>query len=310
MARALENAAREQKSAEEQRREQEEQRLREEQRRLRRQLAQNPSDEELQRRLQRNQRELQRLEREKQAHTEQQRQLQRLQRELERAAAELRQKLSPEALQQLAQAMQQMQNEITKLGNQARAQIQIAEIKEVLRRLGRSSGTGQEGAAATGRKGRGQNGQDKQAQQLRQFEERAGGKSSNALLLGGQSTGDVHMPLPLPMGSEQRPESRGDGEPLPGHDGIGQEHDASLFGDATKLVGQRHETRVQGQLGTGPSRSETILGSAEKGFASSSYKRVYGDYQSVVEEVMSKERVPPGYRFYIKRYFELIKPRE
>jgi len=37
---------------------------------------------------------------------------------------------------------------------------------------------------------------------------------------------------------------------------------------------------------------------------------VYSDYTSVVEEVMSKEKVPPGYRFYVKRYFQLIKPRE
>ena len=93
-------------------------------------------------------------------------------------------------------------------------------------------------------------------------------------------------------------------------DGIGDEHDPNLIGDATRLDSQRHDTRVQGKEGAGPSRSQTILGSADKGFASTSYKRVYGDYTAVVEEVMSKEKVPPGYRFYIKRYFQLIKPRE
>ena len=40
------------------------------------------------------------------------------------------------------------------------------------------------------------------------------------------------------------------------------------------------------------------------------FDEVYGDYTSVVEEVMSREHVPPGYRFYVKRYFQLIKPRE
>ena len=82
------------------------------------------------------------------------------------------------------------------------------------------------------------------------------------------------------------------------------------MGDATRLRAQHHDTRVQGKEGAGPSRSQTILGSAEKGFASTGYKRVYGDYTAVVEEVMSKEKVPPGYRFYIKRYFQLIKPRD
>ena len=33
-------------------------------------------------------------------------------------------------------------------------------------------------------------------------------------------------------------------------------------------------------------------------------------FLSVVEEVMDKEKIPAGYRFYIKRYFQLIKPQE
>jgi len=134
------------------------------------------------------------------------------------------------------------------------------------------------------------------------------------MILGGDGKdSDTRMLLPMPMGpngNQKGPE--GDGHDLPGGhgDGIGDQHDPNLMGDATRLNGQRHETRVQGKDGAGPSRSQTILGSAEKGFATASYKRVYGDYTAVVEEVMSKEKVPPGYRFYIKRYFQLIKPRE
>ena len=56
--------------------------------------------------------------------------------------------------------------------------------------------------------------------------------------------------------------------------------------------------------------AETILGAAEKGFATQSYRRVYKDYSAVSEKVMSQQRVPPGYRFYVKRYFQMIKPRE
>jgi hypothetical protein len=82
------------------------------------------------------------------------------------------------------------------------------------------------------------------------------------------------------------------------------------MGEATSLRSKRHETRVQGKEGAGPSKSETILGSAERGFASRDYHQVYSKYTSVVEEVMSKGHVPPGYRFYIKRYFQLIKPRD
>ena len=319
-AKAMEEAARKlEQDKQDKARADEEKRLREEERQLRKQLAEKPNDQELQRRLERNQRELQRLEREKQERAEQQRQLQRLQRELEKAAEQLRQKMSPEALKQLAQQMRQMENQISKLSSQSRAQMQIAEIKEVLRRAGRSSsGQGQkQGMAQKDGKGNPQrgNGKGQKGEQLREFDQRAGGKDPSVMLLGGDGKqSDTRLLLPLPMGpnGNQGEHLAGNGKD-PGHDpgdGIGDQHDPNLMGDATKLGGQRHETRVQGKDGAGPSRSQTILGSAEKGFASTSYKRVYGDYTAVVEEVMSKEKVPPGYRFYVKRYFQMIKPRE
>jgi hypothetical protein len=106
---------------------------------------------------------------------------------------------------------------------------------------------------------------------------------------------------PGPSGAQPRSERS--------QDGIGSEHDPNLMGEATRLDSRRRATRVEGKQGEGPSRSQTILGSAEKGFASRNYQQVYADYASVVEEVISKEHVPPGYRYYIKRYFQLIKPR-
>jgi hypothetical protein len=329
LARSLKRAAEAQpeKSAEQKKREQEEQRLKEEQRRLQKQLAERPNDQELKRRLQRNQRELERLEREKQQRAEQQRQLQRLQRELQQAAEQLRQKLSPEAaeaLRRAAQQLGQMENEIRKLGNMSRAQVQIAELKEVLRRAGSSgqngqqngqgqqgqgqANGGQQGHGKDGQNGQGQNGKNGKQTMLRDFNDRAGGEKT--LILG--AGGDHPVLLPLPMGpGNEKPgqQGMGQGEQNPG-DGIGDQHDPNLMGDATRLASKRHETRVNGKDAAGPSRSETILGSAEHGFSSKAYRRVYSDYTSVVEEVMSKERVPPGYRYYVKRYFQLIKPRE
>ena len=106
-------------------------------------------------------------------------------------------------------------------------------------------------------------------------------------------------------------EPSGAGQPNGGAgDGIGDSHDPNMTGAATRLNSRRQAIRAEGKMGAGPSKSETILGSSQRGFASAGYRRVYGDYTSVVEEVMSKEQVPPGYRFYVKRYFQLIKPRE
>lgn len=80
--------------------------------------------------------------------------------------------------------------------------------------------------------------------------------------------------------------------------------------DETKLDSKRVDEKLDGDKGDGPSRSEVIKSASEEGFATTEYKDVYVDYESVVEEVMEKENVPKGYRFYIKRYFQLIRPQE
>ena len=40
------------------------------------------------------------------------------------------------------------------------------------------------------------------------------------------------------------------------------------------------------------------------------YSRIYADYKNVAEEVIERESVPPGYRSHVRRYFQLIRPRE
>jgi hypothetical protein len=344
LARALEKAAEEvqksdRRSPEEKRLDAEEQRLREEQRRLKREQEERPNDEEVRRKLQRNQRELERLEREKQKMAAERRELERLERELRKAAEEMRKKLSPEqaeALRKLAEQLGKMENEIKKLGNAKMARVQIAELKEVLRRAGRRGGRGQEGQGqgGEGQEGQGKNGQgqgqDGRAQRLRDFNQRAkGGAGGDTLVLGGKSPGggDTTVLLPLPMGGGQggqkgggdgeggdQPGQKGQGQDgdRPGEhgDGVGNQHDPNLYGRATELAAKHKDSRVSGREGAGPTTSETILGSAERGFATRSYKKVYSDYHAVAEEVMTQERVPPGYRYFVERYFKLIKPRE
>jgi hypothetical protein len=71
------------------------------------------------------------------------------------------------------------------------------------------------------------------------------------------------------------------------------------------------DTQVAGQdTGQGGSRSEVILGAAERGFASRGYKKVFTEYHTVAEEALNKDEIPGGYRFYVRRYFQLIRPRE
>lgn len=52
------------------------------------------------------------------------------------------------------------------------------------------------------------------------------------------------------------------------------------------------------------------MSSAQRGFANRSYQDVYTDYSGHAEEVLERDDIPQGYRFYVRRYFQLIRPRE
>ena len=60
----------------------------------------------------------------------------------------------------------------------------------------------------------------------------------------------------------------------------------------------------------GPSNSHVILGAAERVFKGSGYKKVFTDYHTRAEDQINKDQIPDGYRFYVHRYFQLIRPRE
>ena len=85
----------------------------------------------------------------------------------------------------------------------------------------------------------------------------------------------------------------------------------NVQGGATNPKMGTEDTQVQGaDTGQGGTRSQVILGAAERGFASRGYKKVYTEYHQVAEESLDKDEIPGGYRFYVKRYFQLIRPRE
>jgi hypothetical protein len=82
-----------------------------------------------------------------------------------------------------------------------------------------------------------------------------------------------------------------------------------MTGDPTRIDDAKFKAdQLKGAHGQGPSRRETILTSAQKGFAQAGYRKIYADYKKVVEEVMNQEKVPQGYKYYVKRYFQRIKP--
>lgn len=115
-----------------------------------------------------------------------------------------------------------------------------------------------------------------------------------------------------PGGGQGQPGQGGQGPggqgQQPGGSDYGDGHDPDFAGAPTDVSGNTKDEDLQGLHGKGPSRRQTILSAAQKGFASAAYKPVYADYEKIIEDVMRAEKVPSAYRHYIKRYFDSIKP--
>jgi len=71
------------------------------------------------------------------------------------------------------------------------------------------------------------------------------------------------------------------------------------------------DVRAEGaDTGQGPTNAEVILSAAQRGFSGKPYGKVYRQYRTVAEDQINKEKIPDGMRFYVRRYFQLIRPRE
>ena len=119
---------------------------------------------------------------------------------------------------------------------------------------------------------------------------------------GERATAELELPS-----FEQRPSGGGSGGSGGGH---GEGHDPEMSGGESGLKVAHDDSRLDGVAGEGPTRSQLILGAADRGFASRGYRKVHADYSSHAEEVLEDESVPPGYRYYVRRYFQLIRPRD
>jgi hypothetical protein len=168
-------------------------------------------------------------------------------------------------------------------------------------------GQGQQGQ---GQQGQGQNGQGQgQGGQGGQGQGGQGGQGQELWVVGPNGE-KILMITRGSGGSGQGQGGQGGQNGQPGH-GWGSGHDGHVQGQATNPKVATQDTQVSGQdTGQGSSRSSVILGAAERGFANRSYTKVFREYHTVAEEALNKDEIPGGYRFYVRRYFQLIRPRD
>jgi hypothetical protein len=281
--------------------------LRKERRRLKRKEKTRRLGRRDRRRLQRNKRALERLEREAARSGETGRRLARLERALRSAAQDLLRRsqgsnLPRDAMKRAADALRRLGEGAT---SRKRMRVILARseaIRELLRRAARRKRDGQEPKDQD---------EDGRRRFLRLAEggdpgagdgKKGGGKTKATMTLlvpGGESGGSVSV-----AGS-----GAGQGDGTGDGDGVGQGHDPALLGPAERLDVRTHDVNVAGEDGEGASTSRVVASAARRGFATRGWGRVHQDYEEVVEERMERQEIPAGHRRYVRRYFDLIRPR-
>jgi hypothetical protein len=293
----------------------------------RRRLLQKKQKEGLtnaeQQELDRTERRLDRLSREKDRADAQSRSMSGLDKDLAQAAQDLMKDLGmgskdlERGAEDINRASQRQMSEQQKQELRQR----IEELRQMLRQEGQSGKDRLKrmmsfGQRAHGNQGShsGQGGGQGNQGQGQEGKEGKDGKGQQGLSLGGGKPGSGSALVFGPGGM-----ASGAGEPSPGagtgsgqrSDEWGTGHDPNVRGDASQLKGKTEDVSAVGaDTGQGAASSQVIYGAAQRGFTGSGYKKVFTDYRTVAEESLGKDEIPPGYRFYVRRYFELIRPRD
>jgi hypothetical protein len=272
-----------------------------------------------------NERQLEHLERQSQRARKSEEQLSELDRELAKAAEELERAMkekqpssgeAPEKLERGAEDVQRMAQK--KLDDAQKRELlqRLKELREVLRQEGQGGEQRKQRQQRFSERARGEGqGQGQGRGQGKDGNGKQQGVPLDVQLKRGSSGSGMEIPGTESESASAKQEGKGQGQDQgkgsqPG-DGWGNAHDDALAGDRKHLSGQTHDVSAAGiDSGEGTASAEVIYGAAERGFVGKGYKDVFTEYQSVAEQVLDKDEIPPGYRFYVRRYFQLIRPRE
>ena len=82
------------------------------------------------------------------------------------------------------------------------------------------------------------------------------------------------------------------------------------LGEDSALATNKTTVRVKAKEGKGVSRAEVIRDSSQQGFATEAYRDVYTDYRGFAQSALDNEALPAARRRAVRRYYQLIQPRE
>jgi hypothetical protein len=276
-----------------------------------------------QRQLDKLERRLERLDRQRDRAQRAARKFSKLDRELAQAAADLLQQagVTAQDLEAAAQDINRMAEEELSRKEKEDLRRRLQELRELIRQQGKGGKERLRRLMRFGQRARGQQGN--KGGQSSGKAGKLGGKGGDTLLITRGGRGGAPIPLPgggsgSDPGGAMSGSGQGRGGDQPGGQGAGQGgkswgtgHDPNLKGAQSGPMGTTQDVSAAGvDTGEGTASAEVIYGAAERGFVGSGYRKVYTDYRHVAEQVMTQDEIPAGYRFYVQRYFQLIRPRE
>ena len=253
------------------------------------------------------------------------RRLQRLARELRDTAAACR--ANPEScrrrLKSQANQLPRMEDEVRSLGERQRLAETVRQLRERLRREGNGPGEHARDERRFMRSARGDGGR---AHERLREQDPGGNPRADALTDDpdavsdqgddrddgdGDGDGDGSPAGAGLAGSgaddDRAGEPTGAGEGANG-DGIGSQKGDAPLGERGSMTTRGRAREAQVRNGAGPTRAQVIQSAARRGFAQSHYQGIYTDYQAAVEDSLDASAVPPGRRYVVRRYFQLIRP--
>jgi hypothetical protein len=189
-------------------------------------------------------------------------------------------------------------------------------MRELMRQQGKGGKDQLQRLQKFGQRARGQSGPGEGQGAGEEPGTKSGGKRQDGPLRFGNGSSGPSVDIPMPQTVRGESQTSGGDKPGSGTEpGSGQRagtgHDPNLTGASTDLKGKTVDVTAAGaDTGQGTASSQVIYGAAERGFVGRSYKRVFTDYQTVAEQALNQDQIPAGYRFYVRRYFQLIRPRD
>jgi len=264
-----------------------------------------------------NERRLEHLDRERRGAERSQQQMSELDKQLAQAARDLMRDAGESArdLEQGAQDINRMAKQESSEAQKRELLRKLQEMRELMRQQGKGGKDQLQRLMKFGERARGQSGGDQGKGSGQGEGQGQNGGKPGALRLG-RGSGGVEIPIGV-----AKTESTGSGSGKPGdqpggdsqangqHWGTG--HDPNLSGNASDLKGNTHDVTAAGaDTGQGEASSQIIYGAADRGFVGRGYKNVFTEYHTVAEQALSQDEIPSGYRFYVRRYFQLIRPRD